>query len=181
MFYRDRSVLYVSLHQEYWYPGTGDWEETGEGEGVGFTVNIPLPAGTGDDGYRVIFEEVVVPLIKASAPQLIIISAGYDAHYGDPLGGMLLTAPGFRSLTEMVLRADGHAGRVAAILEGGYDLTYLGNSVLATLEALTGRPPHVDDRPSRLTEVAYSTIRARARKARSIVRTDIALRGRNPL
>ena len=170
IFYRDRSVLVISLHQEYWYPGTGDWEETGEGEGLGFTVNIPLPTETGDEGYRVIFEEIVIPMLEVSAPELMIISAGYDAHYGDPLGGMLLTAPGFRSLAEMVLQASGHPGRVVGVLEGGYDLTYLGNSVLATLEAFTGRPPRVDDRPPKLPEVSYHTIQARARKARGIAR-----------
>lgn len=170
IFYRDRSVLFISMHQEYWYPGTGAIEETGAGEGLGFTINIPLPAGTGDEGYRHVFEEVVIPIVEVSAPNLILISAGYDAHFGDPLGGMLLSAQGYRMLTEMILRGRGYPGKAVALLEGGYDLTHLGNSVLATLEAFTGRSASIAEAAGSLSEVSYHTIRSRVRSVRSVVR-----------
>ena len=97
---------------------------------------IPLPAGAGDDGYTHVFEEIVLPVASAFAPQLILVSAGYDAHAGDPLGGMRLTASGFRRLTAMVRTSQ--LVPIAAVLEGGYDLTHLGKSVVATLGALLG-------------------------------------------
>lgn len=170
IFYRDGGVLYISLHQEHWYPGTGAIEETGEGDGVGFTVNIPLPAGTGNEGYRLVFEEVVIPVLEVSAPQLLVISAGYDAHTGDPLGGMLVTAAGFHALAEMVVQTrPGRAG-IAAVLEGGYDRTALGNSVVATLEAFAGRAGSIQDHPGPSPETPYQAVRARIRAVRSVVR-----------
>jgi len=172
IFYRDRSVLYLSLHQENWYPGTGHWEEVGEGEGEGFTVNIPLPAETGDEGYKLLFEEVVIPLGERFAPELIVISAGYDAHFDDPLGGMLVTAPGFRTLTELVLSASrAGSGKVAAVLEGGYNLVHLPRAVLATLQGFTGVTSATGEETSQRAEAPYHLLRERARRARSIVRT----------
>ncbi len=171
IFYRDGGVLYISLHQEHWYPGTGAVEETGAGEGAGFTVNIPLPAGTGDEGYRLVFEEVVIPLLVASTPQLLIISAGYDAHAGDPLGGMLLTAAGFRALAGMVVQTRPDRAGIAAVLEGGYDGAALGNSVAATLEAFTGRPASIHEHPAPVSETRYQAVRARIRAVRSVART----------
>ncbi|MDR7543319.1 MAG: histone deacetylase [Armatimonadota bacterium] len=139
VFWRDPSVLVISLHQEYWYPGTGAVEEVGEGPGEGFTVNVPLPAQTGDGGYQDAFAEVVLPLVSAFVPDFIAISAGYDAHFSDPLGGMVLTARGFGCLARMLDEAARARGiPVLAVLEGGYDLQALGASVVATLEALTG-------------------------------------------
>lgn len=170
IFYRDGGVLYISLHQEYWYPGTGALQETGEGDGTGFTINMPLPAGTGDEGYRLAFEEVVIPVLQASAPQLLIISAGYDAHFGDPLGGMLLSAAGFRTLAQMVLDTRPDRSRVAAVLEGGYDAAHLSQSVLATLAAFTGRSVPVAERPGVGSEAPYSALRSRIRQVRSVVR-----------
>jgi acetoin utilization deacetylase AcuC-like enzyme len=103
IFFREAAVVFCSLHQEAWYPGTGAIDETGEGPAVGTKINIPLPAGVGDGGYRHLFEEVVVPLLRAAAPPLILISAGFDAHHADPLGGMLMTARGFGHLARLVL------------------------------------------------------------------------------
>jgi len=167
IFYRSRAVMYVSLHQENWYPGTGAMNETGAGEGVGFTVNIPLPPGTGDAGYRHLFEEVVLPVTAAFAPELLLISAGYDAHAGDPLGGMALTARGFHALTTLVREV--HRGPLAAVLEGGYALRALGHAVTATLGALLGRPaPEAAGGLSE--EIPYAAIRARARAVRRVLR-----------
>lgn len=168
IFYRRSDVLFCSLHQEHWYPGTGAIEETGEGEGAGFTVNLPLPAGTGDEGYRHAFEEVVLPLLQAFGPDLLLISAGYDAHHADPLGGMLLSAPGFATLTRLVLAH--HEGPVAAVLEGGYDLAALSRSVAATLGVLAGmQTPTMDDAPPE-AEAGYATLRSRVRDIRRVVR-----------
>lgn len=168
IFYASRAVLFISLHQEHWYPGTGAIEETGEGDGAGFTVNIPLPAGTGDKGYRHVFEEVVLPVTQAFAPELLLISAGYDAHAGDPLGGMALTAAGFRSLTELVLAI--HPRAVVAVLEGGYNLSHLSASVLATIGALAGVNAPAAGMPESAEETSYAAIRARVRAVRSVVR-----------
>ena len=168
IFYRRSDVLFCSLHQEHWYPGTGAIEETGEGEGAGFTVNLPLPAGTGDEGYRHAFEEVVLPLLQAYAPDVLLISAGYDAHHADPLGGMLLSAPGFATLTRLVLAH--HAGPVAAVLEGGDDLVALSRSVAGTPAVLARREvPAMDDTPPE-AEAGYATLRSRVRDIRRVVR-----------
>lgn len=167
VFYRSRRVLVISLHQEAWYPGTGAIHETGEGDGVGFTVNVPLPAGTGDQGYRHVFEEVVLPLIAAFGPELLLVSAGYDAHAGDPLGGMRLTAAGFGTLTDLVRRSS--AAPVAAVLEGGYDLRQLAASAVATIGALAGSPPSGADRAP-AAEIGYAAIRSRVREVRRVVR-----------
>jgi len=171
LFYRDPRVLYISMHQENWYPGTGAIEETGEGDGAGFTINIPLPAGTGDSGYRSVFEEVVVPVLQVSAPQVLLISAGYDAHFDDPLGGMLLTAAGFGTLAELVTQTRPDRGGVVGILEGGYHLTHLATSVLATLGVLGGKAITLDERPAMSSETSYPTVHARIRAVRHIVRT----------
>lgn len=168
MFYRSPAVLFISLHQEHLYPGTGAIEETGEGDGVGFTVNIPLPAGTGNEGYRHVFEEIVLPVTQAFAPELLLISAGYDAHAGDPLGGMALTAAGFRSMTEFVMAM--HPEPVVAVLEGGYNLNNLSASVVATVGALAGVATPAARAPEPAEEISYAAIRARVRAVRSVVR-----------
>ncbi|HXF81480.1 MAG TPA: histone deacetylase [bacterium] len=168
IFYRDDRVLFVSLHQEAWYPGTGEMTETGEGAGSGFTVNIPLPAGAGDAAYAHVFEEVVLPLLASFRPELVLISAGYDAHRDDPLGGMRLTSGGFRHLAAMVRGV--HSGPIAAVLEGGYALRALGKSVLATLGALAGVATPGGEEPPGEEGVPYAAIRARVRDVRRIVR-----------
>lgn len=168
IFWRDPGVLVVSLHQEYWYPGTGTLNEVGEGPGEGFTVNLPLPAETGDGGYEEAFGEVVLPLASAYAPDFVVISAGYDAHYADPLGGMVLTARGFGRLSWLLEDATRAAGvPLLATLEGGYDLAALGASCVATLEALIGRAAWgvPDEEPPK--EASPAVIRSRLRVARS--------------
>jgi acetoin utilization deacetylase AcuC-like enzyme len=139
VFWRDPAVLFISLHQEYWYPGTGFIDEIGEGPGEGFTVNVPLPAQTGAGGYEDVWTDIVIPLMSAFGPDFVIASAGYDAHRDDPLGGMTLSAEGFGRLASLL---DGEARSrsipMMAVLEGGYDLAALGDSVVATLRAMTG-------------------------------------------
>jgi acetoin utilization deacetylase AcuC-like enzyme len=143
-FYTRSDVLFFSTHQSPFYPGTGDISETGAGEGRGYTVNVPLHAGVGDIGYRQVFEQVLVPLARRYRPQLILISAGYDAHIGDPLGGMSVTTAGFSELARIVRQLSDEIeeceGRLAAILEGGYNIEALASSVVATIAALHAPP-----------------------------------------
>jgi acetoin utilization deacetylase AcuC-like enzyme len=135
LFYTRSDVLFFSTHRYPFYPGTGAAKETGEGDGLGYTVNVPLPAGTGDAVYRKVFKDVLVPVARRYKPQLILISAGYDAHVADPLGGMAVTVAGFSELARVVreLADELCEGRVAAVLEGGYNVEALAQSVLATI------------------------------------------------
>ncbi len=140
-FYQDKNVLYLSTHQYPYYPGTGATEETGTGEGEGFTVNLPFPAGWGDAEYIEAFQCIIDPISRQFDPQFVLISAGFDCHYRDPLGGMNVTEEGFAAMARILLRiARDHAqGRCAAILEGGYDLTALKNSVIRVLDEMDGQ------------------------------------------
>jgi acetoin utilization deacetylase AcuC-like enzyme len=138
IFWRDPTVLYVSLHQFPWYPGTGDAREVGEDEGRGATLNIPLASGSGDDEYGAGFEEQVVPALRAFRPDFLLVSAGFDPHFRDPLGGMRVTADGFAAMAK-TLRAAAEElceGRLALVLEGGYHLNALREGVDAVLDAL---------------------------------------------
>ncbi len=168
IFYRDPAVVFCSLHQEAWYPGTGALEEVGAGPGEGTTINIPLPEGVGDGGYQHVFEEVVLPLLRAVAPALIVISAGFDAHHADPLGGMMLTAGGFGQLARMVREAAGTTP-IAAVLEGGYDLGALAHSVVATLEGLTGIDARTAEPSGAVREAPFAVASARARAVRRVI------------
>jgi acetoin utilization deacetylase AcuC-like enzyme len=138
-FYSDGSVFFFSTHQHPWYPGTGMAHETGEGEGEGTTMNCPLPAGSGRQEVLRCFDEQLAPAVKRFAPDLILISAGFDSRAGDPLGRFTLSDRDFAELTGRVLAmADKHAGgRVVSVLEGGYSLSGLGSAVAAHVEALT--------------------------------------------
>jgi acetoin utilization deacetylase AcuC-like enzyme len=123
IFYEDPRVLYVSLHRYPFYPGTGAAEERGSGEGEGFTLNVPLAGGSDDDTYRRSMEEVVEPAVSDFAPEIVLISAGFDAHRDDPLGGMAVTDDGYAWLTTKVdaWASDHASGRVVTIVEGGYN------------------------------------------------------------
>ncbi|HWP57547.1 MAG TPA: histone deacetylase [Candidatus Acidoferrales bacterium] len=138
IFYGDPSVLYVSTHQYPFYPGTGAATEVGQGMGAGFTVNVPLPAGSADAEYVRAFQEIVIPIADKFAPDWVLVSAGFDPHRRDPLAGMAMTEDGFATLASLLLEvAAKHAGgRIALVLEGGYDLLALRNSAVAVLEAL---------------------------------------------
>lgn len=143
IFYSRSDVLYFSTHQYPLFPGTGHWKEIGEGPGEGFTVNLPLLAGIGDPGYQRVFSEILAPLAHRYRPQLVVVSAGYDAHWRDPLAGMRLSTTGYARLTQMLLDlAKEHcSGKIVAVLEGGYDLPALSASVAATCSVLLGEEP----------------------------------------
>lgn len=134
----DPSVFFFSIHQFPHYPGTGRADETGIGEGAGFTLNAPVPAGSDDALYLRVFDDVFLPAMHAFQPQFVIISAGFDAHRADPLSGTLVTESGFAEMTKRVLVvANEHAhGRLISVLEGGYDLGGLSRSVAAHLGVL---------------------------------------------
>ncbi len=140
IFYEDPSVLYFSLHQYPWYPGTGRVEEKGSKAGEGFTVNVPLPAGCGDEEYITVFMEILVPIAEQFSPELIVVSAGFDAHFADPLGRMVVSPLGYFQLTNILKELSNElcGGRLAFVLEGGYDPDGLSSGVLAVIGALEG-------------------------------------------
>ncbi len=143
MFESDAGVLFFSTHQFPFFPGTGAVEEAGTGEGRGFTINVPLPAGRRDDDYNAIFEELLAPVAESFRPELVLVSAGFDAHRDDPLGGMALSDRGFATLCATARRiAETHAGgKLVLVLEGGYDLAGLARGVHACVRVLTGDDP----------------------------------------
>ncbi len=140
MFEDDPSVLYVSVHQYPFYPGTGAADEVGKGPGAGFTVNLPLDAGAVDEDYQLAFEEIVLPILRQFRPDLLLVSAGFDAHERDPLAGMRLSAGAFGAMTAALggVADECCAGRMALVTEGGYDLRALAASLEASIAALAG-------------------------------------------
>jgi acetoin utilization deacetylase AcuC-like enzyme len=145
-FYDDPSVLFISSHQYPYYPGTGAATETGAGKGAGFTVNLPLDAGATDADYEVAFETVAFPVLRQFRPELILISAGFDALADDPLGGMRLSANQFARLTAALTAIADECcdGRVVAITEGGYDLAGFATCLRAVIPVLSGETPLAD-------------------------------------
>jgi acetoin utilization deacetylase AcuC-like enzyme len=138
VFYQDGRVLYLSAHQSPFYPGTGDVREVGEGEGRGFTANVPLPMGSGEEAYAAAFAGIFLPVLREFEPDLILVSAGYDAHGADPLGGMALQSTSFeRFAASLASLADEiGAAPLALVLEGGYDLGALTEGVAATIRGV---------------------------------------------
>jgi acetoin utilization deacetylase AcuC-like enzyme len=133
IFDEDPTVLYCSLHQYPFYPGTGARSEGGTGRGEGFTVNIPMPAGTGEAQYLAALSDEILPALNAFKPELLLLSAGFDAHRNDPLGGMMLTEESFFTMTRLVQ----HTAPIVSVLEGGYNLDALSRSVERHLRALS--------------------------------------------
>ncbi len=139
IFRRRADVLFASIHQGGIFPGTGAREDTGAGPGEGFTINLPVAAGAGEEVWVPLLEQEVLPAAARFRPQLVLISAGFDAHREDPLAGCRLRASSFARMAELVRdAADGWGAPVGAVLEGGYDLTALADSVVATMAALGG-------------------------------------------
>ncbi len=136
-FWSEPDVLYVSLHEFPFYPGTGWLTETGVGQGEGTTVNVPLPGGTSSADYRAAFARVVVPVVRQFAPDWILVSAGYDAHVRDPLGGLCLESSDYRAMAGALAKIV-PSQRIVAFLEGGYDLDALATASQATVEGLLG-------------------------------------------
>jgi acetoin utilization deacetylase AcuC-like enzyme len=138
IFYDDPTVFYISLHQYPFYPGTGSSDEKGTGKGYGFTLNLPMPAGSDDEDYLKVFGEKIVPALEKFQPEFIIISAGFDAHRDDPLAGMNLTEEAFHKMTKLtneVARKFSNS-KILSVLEGGYNLKALALSVESHLKGL---------------------------------------------
>jgi len=147
IFYGDPSVLFFSTHQMPLFPGSGRYSETGRGRVEGYNVNVPLPPGVGDDGYLYVLDQVVGPLLRRYRPDMLLVSAGYDPHWMDPLASMAVTVPGFLQMATRIkdLAAVLCGGKMAWVLEGGYDFRALAAAVEATVRVLAGSDLEVED------------------------------------
>jgi acetoin utilization deacetylase AcuC-like enzyme len=138
LFHDSRELLFVSIHQFPFWPGTGPLDDVGEGDGEGYSINLPVPAGTGEAAFLSLVEHVVVPVGRQYGPDLILISAGYDAHRDDPLGGLRLDTSSYGAMASRTRALGDELGApVGAVLEGGYDLRALATSVAETMAALS--------------------------------------------
>jgi acetoin utilization deacetylase AcuC-like enzyme len=141
LFEDDPAVLYVSTHQYPYYPGTGAATEVGVGAGAGRTLNLPFPAGFGDAEFARAFDEIVLPIARRFAPEFVLVSAGFDCDGRDPLGGLAVTPAGIAMMARACRRLadETAAGRIVAVLEGGYDLDAIGDGVATVLDVLRDR------------------------------------------
>jgi acetoin utilization deacetylase AcuC-like enzyme len=142
-FYGSPDVLYVSTHQYPFYPGSGSFSEVGRGEGKGYTLNFPLPEGTGDSTFSLLYSKIIAGVLDQYEPQLILVSTGFDGHFRDPLGGLSLTHAGYASAAASLMRAADRMcnGRICFILEGGYDPQALKHCSHAILTEMENRGP----------------------------------------
>jgi acetoin utilization deacetylase AcuC-like enzyme len=156
-FYSRRDVLYFSTHQVPLYPGTGAVRETGDGHGKGYNLNVPLAAGKGDGDFLHVYRKILAPVAAQFKPEFILVSAGFDIGRGDPLGGMLVSSEGFGLLADALLKMaeESCPGRVALVLEGGYDLPTLKDGVREVLRRLARTAP------SPIPDLAASTVTLR--------------------
>lgn len=140
-FYDDGTVMFISSHQYPYYPGSGSMRERGHGEGEGYTVNLPLKQGTGNAGLKLLYDEIVWPIARRFDPQLIMVSAGFDAHWVEPLASLQLDLKGYTDLTRDLIRMAEEMcdGKIIFMLEGGYDLEAVGHGTLNVAYALQGR------------------------------------------
>lgn len=138
IFYDNPDIMFASIHQHpFWPPGSGELDETGKGDGKGFNLNIPLPGGTGDTGYLKTLDTIIVPICQEFDPDLIIVSAGYDAHQEDPIASQNITTVGFAMMTQRIADLRDQLGcKTTFLLEGGYNTKALSRSVMATMEVL---------------------------------------------
>ena len=145
-FYDDPSVLYVSTHQYPYYPGTGALNQVGKDAGLGTTVNIPMPIGMDDEDFIMAFEHILLPIALQYAPELVLVSAGFDTYFNDPLGGMKVTPKGYGRLTDRLMRiaAASADSRIILVLEGGYNLEGLSLGVKSSLHRLEKGKPSRD-------------------------------------
>lgn len=152
LFYGDRRVIYFSTHQYPAYPGSGSLDEIGRGEAKGYTINIPLAAGSGNPHFVKVYRQILQPVVHVFRPELILVSAGFDTCDGDPLGDLRVTPDGFACLTRLLMNMADElcGGRVVMVLEGGYDLRNLARSVRSVLRELTDETRAGEDELDRL-------------------------------
>jgi acetoin utilization deacetylase AcuC-like enzyme len=163
IFYKTKKVLYISLHEDPWeFPGTGFMDEVGEGEGMGYNVNVPFPFRISDKEYLKAFDDVVVPITRQYAPQFVLMSIGYDGHYGDPVAKLNLSAFTYALIFEKILDLASTLceDRFVAVLEGGYNLRQLGKLAALTISKMAGFSYLVKDRE----RPAGSRVKKRAEK-----------------
>jgi acetoin utilization deacetylase AcuC-like enzyme len=155
-FYEDPRILYFSTHQYPYYPGTGSLQEIGRGKGEGYTINVPLSVGAGDASFVKIFRKILQPVALEFKPELVLLSAGFDTYYQDPLGGMRVTPVGFAALTRILLKIAESCcqGRFVAVLEGGYHIAGLTDSVKAVLEEMRDDTQYSEENLSSLGKEA---------------------------
>ncbi|MCC7206930.1 MAG: histone deacetylase [Anaerolineae bacterium] len=172
VFYADPSVLFISTHQYPWYPGTGALSDTGEGLGEGYTLNIPFPARVGDQSYSRAFESVVWPAAERYAPDLMLVSAGFDAHWADPLGEIQLSLMGYAHLTRELIRMARRLcdGKIVFVMEGGYHREALANGILNVAYELLGDQRTSDPLgPGREREPDVADLLTRVRKTHRLI------------
>jgi len=169
IFYDTNKVLYISLHQDpRGFPGTGFMDETGEGEGLGYTVNVPFPLRVDDRLYLEGFNQIVAPIIQQYKPQFTLVSAGFDGHYTDPVGDLSLSTQGYWEIFSKIMNLASQLcdGRLAVALEGGYSLNFLGKMVTSALARMAGVHYRVRD----ISPVAHPRVRKKAEEILSNVR-----------
>jgi acetoin utilization deacetylase AcuC-like enzyme len=168
IFWERKDVLFISTHQSPLYPGSGQVSERGEGPGLGYTANIPLPPLSGDQAFQATMHEVILPLLDRYAPQMLLVSVGFDTHWRDPLGQLILSAQVFYELIASLREwADQHAnGRIALVLEGGYDLDAATACCNGAVAALLGQPfqDPLGPAPQRESELWRNVIDEASRK-----------------
>jgi acetoin utilization deacetylase AcuC-like enzyme len=154
-FYDDPSVLYFSTHEYPHFPGTGWMDEVGKGEGMGYNINVPLPAGTDDSGFVAAFEEILLPAALEFSPDIVLVSAGFDGCACDGLAGMKMSAEGFAVLASIVksIAKKSCEGKLAAVLEGGYNIVLLPESIASVLEVFMGKEPLRRDESTNAAQV----------------------------
>jgi acetoin utilization deacetylase AcuC-like enzyme len=166
MFYAEPRVLYVSTHQFPFYPGTGAADEVGDGHGRGFTVNVPMEAGSTDADFALVHREVIEPVLDQFRPQLLLVSAGYDAHERDPLASMRMTTQGYAAVVGGLRAIAARHGALALVTEGGYELNALAECLEASFASIASAP---SDRPSERPPVAAPRGERAVRNARAAV------------
>lgn len=156
-FYEREDALYISTHRYPFYPGSGSAGELGSGPGEGYTLNLPFPAGLGDDEYLAAYYNLIIPVIEEYKPEFLLVSAGYDGHASDPLGGMSVTSNGMGQIGAMLVEAAGRVcdGRAAFFLEGGYNVNALAESVVLNIRSMMGEIS-ADSYPIENTESEYA-------------------------
>jgi len=160
-FYDDRSVLYFSSHQHPYYPGSGNFDQVGIGDGEGFTVNAPFPTGFGDGEYLSVYDRILRPIALEYQPELVLVSAGFDPYFADPLGGMQVTADGFGALAGLIKDIADQTcnGKILLALEGGYNPQGLRDGVRSVLNSFLGKSsPLAKETQSKVSELVIERI-----------------------
>jgi acetoin utilization deacetylase AcuC-like enzyme len=172
IFYESSSVLVMSCHRHPYYPNTGSADAIGSGDGRGYNINVELQKGMGDDEMLAAFRRVFIPELVRFGPDITLVSAGFDGHRWELLGGLEMSEHGYGRVARELFGAleEIGSGRVVAVLEGGYDPEALGKCVVAVIEGVLDRPsyrvPHFEERPCRSFVSSLDRLRASVEEAR---------------